>query len=104
MNTMDTRGSNPAPNIPKISSVRTAVTLFYTNNELGNGEIKELFDCSATKAQQLKNFAQEYARNTGHIPRCKAYVSTEPAFSAWGLDIEKLEAKLKKAEKLGIAV
>lgn len=98
------RRSNTAPNIPKIASVKTAVTIFYTNNELGNGEIKELFDCSTTKAQQLKNFAQEYARSIKSMPRCKAYVSTELAFKAWGLEIDKLEAKLKKAEKLGIAV
>lgn len=105
MNTVDkTKQSNPAPNIPKIAGVKTAVTLFYTNNELGNEDIKILFDCSVTKAQQLKNYAQEYVRKKGQMPRCKAYVSTEPAFEAWGLDIDKLEAKLKKAEKLGIAV
>lgn len=105
MSMMDeVRRSNPAPNIPKIASVKTAVTIFYTNNELGNSEIRELFNCSSTKAQQLKNYAQECVRKTGQMPRCKSHVSTDPAFKAWGLEIEKLEAKLKKAEKLGIAV
>lgn len=93
---------NPDPNIPKLKSVKTAVTIYYKNNELGNKEIAELFSCSEGTAWKLKKFAQEYARSKEIMPRCSAYVSTDPAFEAWGLDINKLEYKLKRAEKLGI--
>lgn len=61
---------NAVPNIPKLSSVRTAVTIFYVNNELGNAEIRQLFNCSAGKAQQLKNYAIAYTRENGQMPRC----------------------------------
>lgn len=70
MNTNDGKQSNPAPNIPKIASIKNAETIYYQNNELGNREIEKLFSCCTGTAQKLKKFAQEYTRDE----------STEPAF------------------------
>lgn len=57
MNTVDKiKQSKPAPNIPKISGVKTAVKVFYKNNELGErrnkGTVRLLHHESAT-AQEL---------------------------------------------------
>lgn len=98
MNTIDT------VTVPRVSSVKTAVQIFYKYNELGINEIRVLFACGRSKASQLKAYANAYARRDGLIPRCNAYISTDAAFKAWGLDIHALENRLKKAEKLNIAV
>lgn len=91
-------------NIPRVASVKIAVETFYKYNELGISEICKLFACGRSKASQLKTCANVYARNKGLIPRCNTYISTDAAFEAWGLDINALEKRLKKAEKLNIAV
>ncbi len=97
MNTTDTIS------IPRISSVKTAVRIFYQYNELGISEICDLFSCGRSKAGQLKTYANAFARSEGIIPRCNAYVSTDAAFRAWGLNIASLETRMKRAEKLNIA-
>ena len=88
--------------IPRISSVKTAVQIFYQYNELGINETCNLFACGRSKAGQLKAYANAFAISNGTIPRCNSYVNTDAAYEAWGLNISSLEARLKKAEKLNI--
>lgn len=87
--------------IPQITSLETAIRLYYERTELTNGDIRELFGQlgNATVAK-LKRTAKELMaeRNT---PVWNAQrVNTEVAYEAWGLDIEKLEYRLKKLKAL----
>ncbi len=83
-----------APNIEK------AVAIYYNHTEIGNKEIKELFNCGATTACRLKKIAKDKMAELK--TRCwdSNNVDIETAFIAWGLDIHKLEEKLKKLNQL----
>lgn len=87
--------------IPQITTLETAIRLYYERTELSNGDIRELFGQlgNATVAK-LKRVAKELMaeRNT---PVWNAQrVNTEVAYEAWGLEIEKLEYRLKKLKAL----
>ena len=83
-----------APNIEK------AVAIFYNHSEIGNKEIKELFNCGNNSACKLKKQAREKMAELK--TRCWDInnVDVETAYIAWGLDIHKLEEKLKKLNQL----
>ena len=83
--------------IPQITSLETAIRLYYERNELSNKDIVELFgkigSGTVWKLKQ-KALALMQERNT---PVWNAQrVNTEVAYEAWGLDIDNLEYRWKK--------
>lgn len=80
--------------------VEKAVKIYYSFTEISNKEIKELFSCGANTAIKLKRIAKE--KMAEKKTRCwdSKNVDTETAYIAWGLDIHKLEEKLKKLNQL----
>lgn len=86
--------------IPKLVSVRRAVEIYYENYELGNREITELFGCGVTTAQNLKRLAKAKMAEEGIMQRVSHCVSTDAAYRAWGLDIDSLERRVRRADKV----
>lgn len=89
--------------IPAVTSLQTAIRLYYERTELSNDDIRELFGRhSSTTIAKLKNIARNEMteRNT---PVWNANcINTEVAYAAWGLSIEDLEKRLKKLKELKI--
>lgn len=88
--------------VPRVSSIRTAVEIYYTYNDLSTRDVMRLFDCSTTKARQLKKPVQALMHERGILQKTECCIDTETAFEAWGIDIVSLERKMARAEKLGI--
>ena len=94
--------------IPKLKSISGAIRIYYTNIELDNQTIRELFapakgdKISSTCVCDLKELARGKMREQG----CPVYdgkrVNTKVAFEAWGLDIADLEERYEKLKSLQI--
>ena len=80
--------------IPQITSLETAIRLYYERSELSTPDIRQLFGPLANDTvSRLKRKAREYDATR---------VNTEIAYEAWGLDITKLEYRLNKLRTLGV--
>ena len=89
--------------IPEITSLETAIRLYYENLELGNTEIKELFRvASGKKILTLKQMAKERMEQKEVAQWDALRVNTKTAYEAWGLDINDLERRYNKLQKLGL--
>lgn len=89
--------------IPEITSLETAIRLYYENLELGNTEIKELFRvASGKKILTLKQMAKERMEQKEVAQWNALRVNTKTAYEAWGLDINDLERRYNKLQKLGL--
>lgn len=95
------KNSNYNVRIPTVTSLKTAIRLFYERTELSNEDIKDLFgDLSSATITRLKNVVREemVKRNT---PVWNANrVNTEVAYVSWGLSIDDLERRYEKLKKL----
>ena len=90
-------------NIPTITSIETALKVFYENAEIGNKEIKELFgNRSSATISRLKRLVKSEMINRD-IPRFNIYkVNTAIAYEAWGINIMDLERRRKKIKELSL--
>ena len=89
--------------IPTITSIETALKIYYENAELGNKEIITLFGnrSTATVSKLKKLVRTEMIKND--IPSFSAYkVNTKVAFETWGIDITDLEKRLNKLKELSL--
>ena len=87
--------------IPQITSIDTAIRLFYEKTELTNKDITELFGKHASSTiARLKNKARQQMTED-NVPVWNAQrVNTAAAYKAWGLNIEDLEHRRKKLKQL----
>lgn len=92
--------------IPKISSIETAIEIYYTNIELSNKELRRLFtpshgkEISVTTMARLKKAVMETQLERG-VPIWNATcVNTKVAYEVWGLEISDLEKRLKMLNRL----
>ena len=77
--------------VPTTINIDAAVTLYYARMELTTKDIRQIFDCGATKANQLRRMARA-AQDRDNVPSYNAHaVNAESAYKTWGLDIKKLE-------------
>jgi hypothetical protein len=89
--------------IPQITSLETAIRLYYERSELSTPDIRELFGPLANDTvSRLKRKARELMNERGKLPGDATRVNTEIAYEAWGLDIAKLEYRLNKLRTLGV--
>ena len=90
--------------IKKITSLDTAIRLYYENDELDSHDIKELFvTASASTITKMKNAVLEEMAKRGTVRHRRHTVNTEVAYEVWGLNIDKLERNRAKLQKLGLA-
>lgn len=90
--------------IKRITSLDTAIKLYYENDELDNRDIIELFEPMAESTiAKMKNAVLEEMAKRGTVRHRRHTVNTEVAYEVWGLDIASLERRWAKLQKLGLA-
>lgn len=80
--------------------IKSCVKYFYSNQEIGNKEIKEMFGCGDNKAINLKKVVRDVMRERKTVCFDSTKVNTEVAFEVWGLDVKEMERKIKKLHQL----
>jgi hypothetical protein len=91
-------------NIPNITSVETALTIYYNNPEIGNKEITALFGKhSPTTISKLKKMVKAEMDKQGLFSYGLNTIQTEMAYDVWGIDIKGLERRFKKIKELNLS-
>lgn len=84
--------------IPQITSIATAIRLFYEKTELTNNDIKTLFGKLANSTiARLKDKARQQMIADGVTVWNSQRVNTVAAYKAWGLNIDDLEMRQKSS-------
>lgn len=87
--------------VPRVTSIENAVLIYYSNLDLGNKEIRELFGpLGSARLVGLKRLVIEEMKNRGQLQYDSTSVRTKTAYEVWGLDIADLEKRLAKLRKL----
>ncbi len=87
--------------IPQVTSLETAIRLYYEHTELSNTDIKMLFGHLANSTVgKLKCKARELMQERNTPVWNPQRVNTEVAYEAWGLDIAKMEYRFKKLKTM----
>lgn len=93
--------NNQNVRIPPITSLKTAIELYYSRTELGNADIKKLFgEHSSSTIARIKRKARQKMIEKNVQSWNANRVNTEAAFEAWGLNITDLERRYKKLQEL----
>jgi len=88
-------------NIPPITNIETALTVYYSHAELGNAEIRKLFGkLSPTTVARLKRIVKDQMCERDIASFGSHTVNTEIAYMVWGIDVETLERRLQKLREL----
>ena len=88
--------------IPQIKSIPVALEVYYTNNDLGNKELRQLFgSVSANTLLKLKRLVVEKMEEKGVMRYNNYTINTEVAYETFGLDIAGMERKYAKMKKYG---
>jgi hypothetical protein len=88
---------------PEISSIETAIRLYWEKIELSTKDIKELFHPVGNKKVVLLKETAKEKMAENQTPSWNALrVNTKTAYEAWGLDIDDLERRYNKLQKLGL--
>jgi len=86
----------------KQPNLDAAIRIYYQFTEIGNAEIREIFGVRGETACKLKRMAREVMVET-NVRVWDAYsVNTKCAYHAWGLDIDDMEKRRHKLQKLGL--
>jgi len=90
-------------NIPPITSIDNALTIYYSHSEIGNKEISALFGkiSSATLAK-LKRAVKAEMNNRDINSYGMYKVNTNIAYDVWGLNVADLEKRRKKLKDLNL--
>ena len=88
-------------NIPQITSIDNALSIYYNYSELGNKEIKELFgNRSSATIAKLKQAAKK-AMDKQELCSYGMYkVNTNIAYDVWGINVADLEKRRRKLREL----
>ena len=92
-----------AVRVPPVTSIESAIRIYYENIEIGNQEIIGLFGkIGSDRIVRLKRLAKNQM-DEDEIPSWNGLrVNTKSAYKAWGLDITDLEKRYKKLKQLGV--
>lgn len=88
--------------IPPISSIDTALEIYYKHSEIGNKQITALFGKhSSATINRLKRLVKSEMMAAGMRSYSAYSVNTKLAFEVWGIDVNDLEKRRGKLQKLG---
>ena len=88
---------------PAITSIETALQIFYTYPEIGNKEISQLFGkLSSATISKLKKAAKQRMVRENIYSYGTNTVNTKLAYLVWGIDIDDLEHRYKKLKELSL--
>lgn len=90
-------------NIPQITSIDTAIKIYYSYSVIGNKEITQLFGklSSATLAR-LKQLVKAEMDKRDILSYGIYKVNTVVAYLVWGIDVFDLEKRRKKLRELAL--
>lgn len=90
--------------IPQLSSIETALKIYYTKSSLSNSDVKTLFNdkLSSATIARLKALARDRMAEKTTPCWSGTNVETVAAYEAWHIDVSDLEKKLKKLNELKI--
>ena len=82
-------------------NIATALELYYSQNDLRNDDIQEIFGCSRSHVRTLKKQVRDKMVEEGVYPVVyeAKNLNLEYAFKVWGIDIDELERKFKRLVK-----
>lgn len=84
----------------KLPDPERALTLYYTQTEINNAEIRKLFSCNSTTATRLKRSVQEEMTKRQVRTWLPGNIDVKTAFEVWHIDVELIEKQLLKLQKL----
>lgn len=84
----------------KMPDAEKALKLYYEKTEIDSAEIRELFNCNSTTATRLKKQVQAEMAKTGVKTWMPRNVDVQTAYKVWCIDVDNLERKLAKLQKL----
>ena len=88
-------------NIPQITNINTALKIYYTNSELGNKEITDLFGRrSSATVSRLKRVVKDEMSIRSILSYGANKVNTDVAYDVWGIDVKDLEKRMRKIREL----
>ena len=90
--------------IKPITDIETALRIYYRYPEIDNSRIRELFGkiSSGTQAKYKRAVMAEQAARNVKTMQMNA-VNTKVAYEVWGIDVDDLEKRLEKLQKLNLA-
>ena len=90
--------------VKPITSIDTALRIYYTYPEIGNKEIRELFGgLGNSTIAAYKRAVQKEQAESGVLTSQAYTINTEVAFKVWGIDVADLEKRRDKLKKLGLS-
>lgn len=89
--------------VKPITSIDTALRIYYMYSEIGNKEMRELFGkTDANVLVRYKNAVREKQTEKG-VKTSQLYtVNTAVAYEVWGINVDDLEHRREKLKKLGL--
>ena len=88
--------------VPQVKDLEAAIRMFYEKNAFSVNDIKQIFGVSTTTANRLKHRARAQEEKENIPCWNERFVNPDAAFRAWGLDIGRMEASLKRLRALKI--
>ena len=90
-------------NIPAITSIKSALQIYYNHSEIGNKEMAVLFGRrSSATVSRLKTMVKDEMHRREIMAYGANKVNTAVAFDVWGLDVSDLEKRMKKLKALNL--
>ena len=90
-------------NIPQITDIDTVISIYYRYPEISTKEIEKLFKRhSKSTIIRLKKLAQQKMIEDNIYTHGIYKINTECAYKAWGLNVEDLEKRRNKLQRLGL--
>lgn len=90
--------------VKPITSIDTALRIYYTYPEIGSKEIKELFGLKDNNTVSRYKKAVQKVQAERNIKISQMFtVNTEVAYEVWGIDVISLEKRRKKLQELGLS-
>jgi CRISPR/Cas system CMR-associated protein Cmr3 (group 5 of RAMP superfamily) len=97
------KGIDLKMNIPQITDIDTAISIYYRYPEIGTKEIVQIFKKrSKSTVSRLKRLAQKKMAENNIYTYGMYKINTKCAYMVWGIDVEDLEKRRNKLQKLGL--
>ncbi len=85
------------------ANMEKCLRVFYENQEIGNADIREMFNVSNSKASLMKTEVMKKQAERGIRFFNPRLINTDFAFEYWGLNVADMERRITKLRKLGFS-
>lgn len=84
----------------QMPDIKKALELYYTKTEISSADIRSLFGCCPSTATKLKKEVKEAMAKKAIKTWLPGNVDVKTAYEVWQIDVEELEKRLAKLNKL----